>query len=53
VNAIQLELAQRTYMDDAASASDGLSRIAPVFDADRAAPLIEILHCVVAELSRP
>ena len=48
VNAMQLELAQSTYMDDSAAASN-----APQFDAPRAAPLIEVLHAVVAELSRP
>jgi N-formylglutamate deformylase len=48
VNAVQLELAQHTYLDDSPAASNP-----PQFDPPRAARLIEILHSVVAELSRP
>jgi N-formylglutamate deformylase len=53
IDAIQLELAQRTYMDDAAMDDAAAIPPAPAYDAGRAARLVKILHRVVAELSRP
>ena len=47
VHAIQLELAQRCYMDEAASAPT-----APMFDAVRAAPLMAVLRSLVVKLLR-
>jgi N-formylglutamate deformylase len=48
IDAIQLELAQATYMDEPAEPAPP-----PPFNLGRAAPLLRILRGLVAELSRP